>query len=258
MNLIALLSLSCGVTGTDEQKPVASFSMSCHAFVDSTITFTNSSLHSTSFHWDFGDGRSSTDENPSIVFADTGTYRISLTSSNGDASDSESHLLTIYPSIPARRVLAIPFVSIDTNNYEWAVTCEMVLRYFDVNVSSCEIVSNYHHGDCCTRQCDSWYTTDVIPAVLKKHADLESDDRQIPITLDEIKMEIAQDRPVIVVYRGEYQNLDVIYGYEQNGRVYMYDPYSGTHLDDYQSLLLQDAGGYQLNWEETICCIRRE
>ena len=57
---------------------------------DSQITFTNLSLGTiTSYLWDFGDGGSSTEQNPTYVYETPGLYTISLTISNPNNSDTE-------------------------------------------------------------------------------------------------------------------------------------------------------------------------
>lgn len=57
----------------------------------STVTFQNlSSAGFGSFHWDFGDGNSSTESSPSHTFAAPGDYTVTLTASNGSATSSFS------------------------------------------------------------------------------------------------------------------------------------------------------------------------
>ncbi|WJI09196.1 PKD domain-containing protein [Methanobacterium sp. CWC-01] len=55
-----------------------------------TVNFTDQSLNSpTSWLWDFGDGGTSTEQNPSHVYTAEGTYTITLTATNSSGSDSE-------------------------------------------------------------------------------------------------------------------------------------------------------------------------
>jgi uncharacterized repeat protein (TIGR01451 family) len=49
----------------------------------------------TSWAWDFGDGNSSTDQNPTHSFAAAGTYTVSLTATNANGSDVASELITV-------------------------------------------------------------------------------------------------------------------------------------------------------------------
>ncbi|MFH2096358.1 MAG: C25 family cysteine peptidase [Bacteroidota bacterium] len=48
-----------------------------------TVTFTNNSTNATSYLWDFGDGNTSTDENPVHTYTANGTYTVTLTADNG-------------------------------------------------------------------------------------------------------------------------------------------------------------------------------
>ena len=51
--------------------------------------YDQSSNNPTSWSWDFGDGNSSTDQNPSHTYASSGTYTVSLTAGNQFGSDDE-------------------------------------------------------------------------------------------------------------------------------------------------------------------------
>ena len=54
-----------------------------------TITFTDSTTNNpTSWNWDFGDGNSSTAQNPTHVYATAGTYDVKLVVTNAYTSDS--------------------------------------------------------------------------------------------------------------------------------------------------------------------------
>lgn len=62
---------------------IADFSMSADTlYLDNPTTnviqFTDQSLEATSWHWDFDQGTSSTIQNPSLTFSETGTYSITL------------------------------------------------------------------------------------------------------------------------------------------------------------------------------------
>ncbi|WP_317127697.1 PKD domain-containing protein [Marinoscillum furvescens] len=50
---------------------------------DQTVTFTNSSRNATSYTWDFGDGNTSTDENPVHTYSADGVYSVTLTATDG-------------------------------------------------------------------------------------------------------------------------------------------------------------------------------
>lgn len=58
-------------------------------------TFTNCSDYPTSCLWDFGDGTTSTEKNPTHVYSSLGTYNIRLTVSNDGLSDVLAKIITI-------------------------------------------------------------------------------------------------------------------------------------------------------------------
>jgi len=49
---------------------------------DRTVVFTNTSENSVSWLWDFGDGNTSTEENPTHTYADNGLFTVTLTGTN--------------------------------------------------------------------------------------------------------------------------------------------------------------------------------
>lgn len=56
-----------------------------------TVVFTDaSSGGATTWAWDFGDGSTSTDQNPTHQYTTAGTYTVTLTASNPDYSDDEA------------------------------------------------------------------------------------------------------------------------------------------------------------------------
>ena len=70
--------------------PTASFSASpTTVCLGESISFTDTSAgNPTSWNWDFGDGNSSTAQNPTHVYATAGTYDVKLVVSDGTNSDS--------------------------------------------------------------------------------------------------------------------------------------------------------------------------
>jgi PKD repeat protein len=91
-----------------------------------TITFTNESADATAWMWDFGDGSTSTNEDPVHPFAVDGTYEICLIALNdcgetdtvcqqtvidqSGLSENTQLLLSVYPN-PANDVLTIVFTT---------------------------------------------------------------------------------------------------------------------------------------------------
>jgi serine protease len=72
--------------------PVAAFSGTpTSGFAPLTVNFTDASTNNpTSWSWTFGDGGTSTAQNPSHVYTAAGTYTVTLTATNAYGSDSET------------------------------------------------------------------------------------------------------------------------------------------------------------------------
>ena len=92
--------------------PIADFSFSYNClnqpvdFLDLSTTNGGSAL--TNWYWDFGDGGSSTVQNPSYTYASAGTYNISLVVTNADnLSDTAVNSITLDP-LPGVTASAVP------------------------------------------------------------------------------------------------------------------------------------------------------
>jgi len=75
---------ACNVAGCDDfnmQVVVNPYPEASFTFVADMleVTFTNTSLYGDTFLWDFGDGITSTEMSPVHVYADAGTYHVTLT-----------------------------------------------------------------------------------------------------------------------------------------------------------------------------------
>jgi PKD repeat protein len=132
VKLVSTSSFGCKDSLTKQvslfSKPTASFSTS-NSCVGSTTTFNNSSSGASGYVWDFGNGTTSTQVNPSLIYASAGTYTIKLkvTTSNG-CIDSTTGSVTIYPNPTASFTttnVCLGFTSSFTNtstganSYKW-------------------------------------------------------------------------------------------------------------------------------------------
>ncbi len=63
-------------------NPVASFQYQVSEDNHLSVSFTNFSLNATSYSWNFGDGNSSAEENPTHIYAEDGNYTVVLTATN--------------------------------------------------------------------------------------------------------------------------------------------------------------------------------
>lgn len=73
--------------------------VSIHAdfsFQQCSNQFVNMSSCSYNFHWDFGDGSTSTAELPAHQYPDTGSYIVTLITSNGSSSDTLTQSIYVY------------------------------------------------------------------------------------------------------------------------------------------------------------------
>ena len=68
--------------------------------VGATVKFTDLSTGPpTSWSWNFGDGQTSAEQNPSHAYTATGTYTVSLTATNPMGSDTEAKNITVNPLV---------------------------------------------------------------------------------------------------------------------------------------------------------------
>ncbi len=92
-----------------------------------TYVFKNLSLNATSYEWDFGDGNTSTEANPTHSFVESDTYTIKLTVSNDDYSVQKQYTLYIATILPnaefevATNCFEVTFNNASNNatSYEW-------------------------------------------------------------------------------------------------------------------------------------------
>ena len=116
--------VTCNTTRTiivhvsHNQKPIAGFTYSPLEPTDlDTIVFTDSSIdldgNIVSWTWNFGDGNTSSNQNPTHKYADDGTYTVTLTVEDNDgATDSESKDVTVSNVKPTANFNYIPQTSV--------------------------------------------------------------------------------------------------------------------------------------------------
>lgn len=87
--------------------PVANFNASSTNSCSTTISFYDQSTNNpTSWLWDFGDGNTSTLQNPTHTYAGNGTYTVSLTATNQYGSDTQTNVNYITISISGNSPIA--------------------------------------------------------------------------------------------------------------------------------------------------------
>ena len=108
----------------DVNLPLANFSYTFESTVAPIlVSFTNNSANSDVYIWDFGDGESSTDENPVHIYNTGGDYTVSLTASTADYEDLITEQINI-PDAPSTliinkiKIVAMPLINSDGNNWD--------------------------------------------------------------------------------------------------------------------------------------------
>ena len=83
----------------DPVLPTADFTFSpADVEIYDEVTFTNASADADTFSWEFGDGATSTEENPTHTYTAEGTFTVKLTASNIDGSKNVTKDITCYSS----------------------------------------------------------------------------------------------------------------------------------------------------------------
>jgi hypothetical protein len=112
---ISLSVLSClffSSCGKDEPTPdttatsAANFSFAENGnFAPSKFTFLNSSTNADLYNWDFGDGQSSTDKDPTHVFTKGGTYNVTLKARRIGGTESIINKTVTVKNVPTKLII---------------------------------------------------------------------------------------------------------------------------------------------------------
>lgn len=89
----------------DTVFPEANFSYASSIDDFRTINFTNLSTEALSFAWDFGNGNTSVEEDPSFTFNDEGTYAVSLTATDGNGITGTTSIEVIVVEGPFQPII---------------------------------------------------------------------------------------------------------------------------------------------------------
>ncbi len=94
---IGIQIVGCGDDDPKVPEPKAAFSYTgTNDFrVTCTVTFTNESTEATSYQWDFGNGETSAETNPTVTYREEGAYSVSLIATGDGGSDQIIQEITI-------------------------------------------------------------------------------------------------------------------------------------------------------------------
>ncbi|HPR28846.1 MAG TPA: PKD domain-containing protein [Chitinophagales bacterium] len=111
-----------GVTFTDADfVPAEPATAAFTYFVDGpTVLFNNNSLFADTYAWDFGDGYSSTIEDPVHTYADPGVYNVCLTASNDLSTDEFCQDVTVVLDCEPPSPLVVLLVSSNQIRLGWS------------------------------------------------------------------------------------------------------------------------------------------
>lgn len=94
-------------------SPNADFTADRNAiYAEKTINFSDASYKATSWEWDFGDGGTSTEQNPSHTYQRSGKYEVSLSINGGAFTAIKSDFVHVLPNLPT------PFTASDGGDFE--------------------------------------------------------------------------------------------------------------------------------------------
>ena len=96
-----MLFIGCSKNTQSTPSPVADFSYTgANVTAPAIVQFTNNSTNATSYLWDFGDGSTSTDINPSHNYTAGGVFIVKLTATGAGGTNSVTKNVTLISAIP--------------------------------------------------------------------------------------------------------------------------------------------------------------
>ncbi|MGB0930924.1 MAG: S8 family serine peptidase, partial [Chitinophagales bacterium] len=114
---------------------------------DLTVDFTDLSIEGDTYNWNFGDDSSSSEQNPSHIYTEEGTYTVCLTVSNGCGSDTKCEEIVVPPMVnyfcsrwTNYRNSAIRGIA-EEGDFLWLATDEGVVK-----VSTLDTTHTYYNG----------------------------------------------------------------------------------------------------------------
>ena len=121
-NSIILLSFICLVCAqcsknSSGPSPAADFMLTAASTaIPAKVTLHNKSTLALSCSWDFGNGKTSIDENPAVIYTVPGTYEITLTATNTNGSTVARKTIVIEPAPTQCKIMSVKITNIPSSN----------------------------------------------------------------------------------------------------------------------------------------------
>jgi gliding motility-associated-like protein len=108
---LGVIKLNMDVSGIDVEITSGVNQNGCAPF---TVQFDSDTMNTINFMWDFGDGNTSTEADPSYTYENSGVYQVVLTGENFSLCGTESFVDTAYATITVNESLVIANAGPDT------------------------------------------------------------------------------------------------------------------------------------------------
>jgi len=139
-----------------ERSPVTNFTSSVSTgCAPLTVQFTNKSVNATAYHWDFGNGESSREENPVHEFREPGRYVVTLTAENHGGMATVSRMMV--------EVLETPVADFQIEEGLTGVDNHVVLNLVNYSSEASAFAWNIVDEDCVN--CNNWSSIEHQPTL---------------------------------------------------------------------------------------------
>jgi DNA-binding beta-propeller fold protein YncE len=174
-----------------------------------TVSFVNQSVNALSYNWDFGNGQTSTGENPSVLYEEGGTYTVTLTVEpvqNLHYNELTATANIFIESLSAGRIKTLYFTSRSTGKVHYIKLDTLAPVVFDFPTGG----FNKPYGIAIDRANKKVYVTDTDGFIYRY--DLNGDNQEVVMSFDQ-EPTLTSPYGIVVVEEKIY--------WAQEGGIYM-------------------------------------